>query len=291
MTAHCITLGADPEFFLRDSRTGAVVPAVGLIGGTKGQPLQIPGARPGFTMQEDNVMVEFNIPPVEDEYGFTDAIQHALACLDAYIESKTEGKLERDVRPSRLFSHRALAHPQAMTFGCSPDFNAYNGGMAFETVNPRALEEPDGAWRFSGGHIHVGYTNYLPYSVPPFVVAHFLDLFLGTPMMKWEQLQGKRGELYGLPGRFRPTSYGLEYRSLSNMWVHDLNIAQLAASRVAHTMAFIKECTEDQLATLYGQIPWPSLRAALTSYSSRQVGEVRGFISSSFRRHPIARYL
>lgn len=285
-----VTLGADPEFFLRDVRTGAVVPAIGLLGGTKDKPVQIPGAPSGFTMQEDNVMVEFNIPPCTDEYTFSEHVRTALTCLDDHVYRVTDGRLERDVRPSRLFSHTSLMHSQARQFGCSPDFDAYRGGMAFEAVMPSALEEEDGAWRFAGGHVHVGYLNTIDYEVPHFVVAHFMDLFLGSQMVEYECQQGKRGELYGLPGRFRPTSYGIEYRSLSNLWVHDQSISARVGACALHVFGFMREASEAEVAEVYGQVPWPSLRAALIKGDRHQITQVRSFVASNFPRNPIRRY-
>lgn len=285
-----ITLGADPEFFLRDVRTGSVVPAIGLLGGTKDKPVQIPGAPPGFTMQEDNVMVEFNIPPCTDEYTFADHIRTALNYLDEHVATVTDRRLERDIRPSRLFAHTSLMHSQARQFGCSPDFNAYRSGADFEPLLPTALEEEDGAWRFAGGHVHVGYHEVIDYDIPHFVVAHFMDLFLGASMVEYEREQGKRGELYGLPGRFRPTSYGIEYRSLSNIWVHDIGISSEVASNALNVFNFLRESSEAEVAEVYGQLPWPSLRDALIKHDQNQLGQIRAFISSNFPRNPIRRY-
>lgn len=285
------TLGADPEFFIRDTRTGQVVPVCGLLGGTKGKALPIPGLGSGFGMQEDNVMAEFNIPPCLDEYSFGESIHAALRGIDRHLAGTYGGQYERDVRASRFFSTAQLEHPQAKVFGCSPDFNAYTGGMAFEGLDPSLLEEPGGAWRFAGGHVHVGYIDVVPYSIPPFVVAHFLDLFLGANMVQYEREQGKRKELYGLPGRFRPTPYGVEYRSLSNLWVHDIHLCQTVAAHAVNAVAFLSESPQDAVGELYGQVPWPSLRDALIEGNADQVAAIHRFINNTFPRHPIKRYI
>lgn len=290
MSQQHITLGADPEFFLRDTRTGQVEPAIGLLGGTKDKPVQIPGAPSGFTMQEDNVMVEFNIPPCQDEYSFAENIRVAVRLLDDHVTRVSDGRLERDMRASRLFAHTNLTHDQARQFGCSPDFDAYRQGQPFEAVSPLALEEREGAWRFAGGHVHVGYNGVLDYDIPHFVVAHFMDLFLGSRMVSYEAQQGKRGELYGLPGRFRPTSYGIEYRSLSNLWIHDQSISAEVGMHALQAFQFLQEANEGQVAEVYGQLPWPSIRAALVAHDREQLQQVRAFISSNFQRNPIRGY-
>ena len=56
------TIGADPEILLRDSDY-LYRSVEGLIGGTKNAPVPIEGLPSGFGAQEDNVMLEFNIPP------------------------------------------------------------------------------------------------------------------------------------------------------------------------------------------------------------------------------------
>ena len=63
------TIGADPELFLADAR-GKFISAVGLIGGTKKEPLQVPMYETGFCVQEDNVAAEFNIPPTDNANTF-----------------------------------------------------------------------------------------------------------------------------------------------------------------------------------------------------------------------------
>ena len=53
------TIGADPEFFLMKNKK--YVSAVGMIGGSKNEPLALD--KEGFAILEDNVSVEFNIAP------------------------------------------------------------------------------------------------------------------------------------------------------------------------------------------------------------------------------------
>lgn len=233
-------------------------------------------------------MVEFNIPPTDDEHWFAEHIYTSVRALDAHIKEITDGRMERDFSPSRLFSSQMLEHPQAQVFGCSPDFDAYRGGQPFEPVDPRLLREADGsAWRFAGGHVHVGYDGVIPYPLPPHVVAHFLDLFLGIRMATYEAQQGKRAELYGLPGRYRPTPYGIEYRSLSNLWVHSRDLSATVAATALNALRFLINCPVAQVSDLYGQIPWPSLRAALVAKDTAQLNNIRGFVTTTFPRHPI----
>jgi len=54
-----ITIGGDPEFFLKNKNTGEFIPAIGLIGGTKKEPIDIsPEGKTGYALQEDGVAGE-----------------------------------------------------------------------------------------------------------------------------------------------------------------------------------------------------------------------------------------
>ena len=57
-------VGADPELFLADKTGKKILSAIGKIGGTKENPIQVEKMHKGFCYQEDNVLVEYNIPPV-----------------------------------------------------------------------------------------------------------------------------------------------------------------------------------------------------------------------------------
>ena len=75
-----ITLGCDPELFVKSLETGEIVSAEGKIGGTKREPRAISDS--GHSVQEDNVMVEFNIPPSKSSQEFVDNINHVVNYLE-----------------------------------------------------------------------------------------------------------------------------------------------------------------------------------------------------------------
>ena len=66
MLVRNITIGADPELFIIDSKTGKVVSSIGLIPGVKGEPYVGEDMPNGFGLETDNILAEFNIPPVKD---------------------------------------------------------------------------------------------------------------------------------------------------------------------------------------------------------------------------------
>ena len=72
-----ISLGADPELFLFNHDSNEVISAEGIIGGTKENPRRI-SKDEAYGLQEDNVMVEFNIPPAKTKDEFRDSINFIL---------------------------------------------------------------------------------------------------------------------------------------------------------------------------------------------------------------------
>lgn len=197
-------LGADPELFLFDIEKEEYTSAIGLIGGTKDEPIVI--SKEGFALQEDNVAVEFNIPPAKTKKEFISNIQYMLSYINTILPPNLVTKTE----PSAYFDYIQLTHPQAMEFGCSPDFNAWTFAE-----NPK----PEGSatnLRTCGGHIHVGYDN--PNIDISAKIIKALDIFVGIPLALLEP-SNPRKELYGSYGACRFKSYGVEYRTPSNYWL------------------------------------------------------------------------
>lgn len=275
MAGKAVTIGADPEFFVMDSRTNNIVPIVGMLGGTKEAPLPVPGALKGFAIQEDNVMAEYNIPPTTDAYQFAEYVtlgrQYALTAA-----RKANPHLTTYQGCGHLFPSKHLQTPQAQMFGCSPDFDAYAQGRALPRIQPVELEANGGAWRFAGGHVHIGYDaetfGWLP---PPFVVAAFCDVFLSIPMIAHEyDCQGERRKWYGTAGRFRPTAHGIEYRTLGNSWTMRDSYCVNVAYGVTNLAAEFKK-GEARIRQLYNDLPWVDIRRTINTEDYNTASELR----------------
>jgi hypothetical protein len=202
-----ITIGADPEFFLEQN--GNLKSAIGRIGGVKEAPR--PLGRDGFAVQEDNVAVEFNIPPAITMESFIESIEWSMKRISEEVSvfGYKPSKLA-----SALFPPAELSDPRALQFGCDPDFNAWHGGR--RNPKPRAKSE---RLRSCGGHVHVGYPSDTP--IDRLRLIQLMDLYLGVPSVIMDADQGRR-ELYGKAGAYREQPYGVEYRTLSNFWLHDI---------------------------------------------------------------------
>lgn len=212
-----LMVGADVEMFLRNLKTGAPVPCVGIVGGTKDHPLPLPGMEPGFARQEDNVLLEFNVPPAITADEFSSNFQRALSSISTLLSPKG---LEFLITPSMRFSPDLLTSKQAMTFGCEPDFNVWE-----RRVNDSPAECPETkTLRTAGGHIHISFL--IEDKIPKFPedieviesVIMALDIFLGLPFTSIDQDTDRR-KMYGKAGAFRVKPYGIEYRTLSNVWI------------------------------------------------------------------------
>lgn len=195
-----VTIGADPEVFLRNGAT--IVSAIGHVGGSKDAPVPVQcGA-----VQEDNVLAEFNIDPAASEDQFVTNIKTVM------------GQLRERVQPfdiEVISSHRFTKHElmrsgrKALLFGCDPDFNAYTGA---KNVPPSART----GLRTAGGHVHVGYSGHSEQRNRE--IAINMDLLLGVPSVLLDSDTDRRS-MYGKAGCLRHKPYGMEYRSLSNFWL------------------------------------------------------------------------
>jgi hypothetical protein len=221
-------LGCDPELFLSD-REGNLKASCGLIGGTKEAPQPLPMLGEGFAVQEDNVAMEFNIPPAATMREFVDSITRTIKVLGDGINDTLGFHI--DVRSCASFPEEELQHEQARVFGCDPDFNAWTGEK-----NPKP-EAADKNLRSCGGHVHVGFENG---QVDKKRLIKCMDLTLGVPATIMDAKGAERRRLYGKRGAYRDKPYGVEYRVLSNFWVHHPKLIEWTWKQTAEAIAFAK---------------------------------------------------
>jgi len=205
------TIGADPEMFLKDN--GLLVSSVGIIEGTKDEPLFL---KDGVFVMKDNVAIEFGMPPAESEDEWLDKL------MDAY--DQLEGHLPEHLRlscvASAQFPETELQTPEACEFGCDPDYNAWTKEV---NVPPKAKQTN---FRSCGGHIHVGFvegtkSEFLLKRMGKINTIRMMDANHGIASIVLDDTpeSKERRKLYGKAGCYRETSYGVEYRTLSNFWL------------------------------------------------------------------------
>lgn len=196
-------LGADPEVFLCTLK-GKYISVINRVGGTKENPLQIKNLAPGFTVQEDNVALEFGIPPAENKKQFVSNIRAVIEASLPLV--KTSVPLKFSHLSCVVFPKRELKHPAANIFGCEPDFNAWT-----KEENPRPIPLSPFI-RSAGGHVHMETVEN------PISIVKAMDLLIAVPAVLIDN-GIKRKHLYGKAGAFRYKPYGVEYRTPSNFWI------------------------------------------------------------------------
>lgn len=203
-----ITIGADPELFVTN-KEGQFRSAHGLIPGTKANPHKVENG----AVQVDGMALEFNIDAVSTEDDFVRNITSVMGQMQAMVPDYNFA-----IVPSCRFNgnHFRAQPEEAKELGCEPDYSAYT-----LKANPR----PDNktTMRTASGHVHIGFCD----GADPLSDEHMircatlvkqLDVYLGLPSLAFDK-DTKRREMYGAAGAFRPKSYGLEYRVLSNAWL------------------------------------------------------------------------
>ena len=205
-----IKIGCDPEVFVRNPNSKQFVSAHNLIPGTKKEPYPVNyGA-----VQVDGMALEFNIDPATTEDEFVRNVTNVYHELGRMVPG-----YELVPVPTAQFTKRIFdeSPPEALELGCEPDFNAYTGRA---NIRPNAENV---AFRTASGHVHIGWTENADIADPAHLadchtVVKALDVTLGGPSTLYDKDQ-KRRQLYGAAGAFRPKSYGVEYRVLSNVWL------------------------------------------------------------------------
>lgn len=201
------TLGADPEVFM--GKDGQFVSAHDAVPGNKLKPYPVEKG----AVQVDGMALEFNIDPASSYEQFQqnlDVVQQQLKGMigDNEFLDSCSVHFEEDFLDT--------VPPENLVLGCEADFNGYT---LSETPKPneKALT------RTAGGHVHIGGFN----CNDPFNENHFnhcarlariLDETLGVYSVLWDKDDDRRS-MYGQAGCFRPKTYGMEYRTLSNSWI------------------------------------------------------------------------
>jgi hypothetical protein len=261
-----ILVGCDPEIFVKQN--GVFLSAHNLIKGDKKNPQKVPyGA-----VQVDGMALEFNIDPAHSEEEFVLNVQQVFATIKAMVPT-----YEVVATPVADFSLEYLsAQPkEALELGCDPDFNAWNS-----LANPR----PDGdlPMRTASGHVHIGWADGKSILDASHLndcelVARQCDFYLGLPSLIYDS-NTRRRTMYGKAGAYRPKSYGVEYRTLSNAW---LNSKELMAWVYRATQKAVTSVMEGNiLSEKYGDIQDiinnSDVKAAMSIIKSEKLEICRG---------------
>ena len=216
------TIGCDPEIFLVDQQQ-KYKSVIGLLGANKWHPK--PLTTVGHAVLEDNVAVEFNIPPCATSDDFLREIRFTMGKIKELLPAD----LEYSTASAVSFPESELNCEQAWVFGCDPDYDAWK-----MEENPKPCAD-DRNLRSCGGHIHVGSDLAVAH---PVEVVRAMDLFLGVGSVNLDSGVLRR-KLYGKAGAFRIKDYGVEYRTLSNFWIFSDELVKWAYEGTKKALEFV----------------------------------------------------
>lgn len=214
------TIGCDPEVFV--TKNGKPFSAYGILQGTKEEPFKTDGG----AYQVDGMAAEFNTDPVglRNRHNYkTESFpfwNNLIIKQIKQIRDALPSNCNLRITPTMEFGKEFLdKQPDAAKeLGCDPDYSAYT-----LKANPR----PDGekTFRTGAGHIHIGWGADIPVENEDHmkICADFiktLDYTVGMYMTIVDR-DPLRRDLYGKAGAFRPKSYGVEYRTPSNVWIQN----------------------------------------------------------------------
>ena len=215
-----VWFGTDPELFLQNS-AGQIVGSEAAVP-KSGQAVDPRSPASWGSVVRDGVQVELHPQPSHCRQALSLNIAQCLRTLNNLALPKQLTVSFRPVVEMDPAIFEGL-HEDSKQLGCAPSLNAYD-----VTANIYV----DGAsylTRSAGGHIHLGLLNL------PYVYQHrerlpqLLDILVGNTAVLFDRdpSAAKRREVYGRAGEYRLPAHGLEYRTLSNFWMHSIPLFSL----------------------------------------------------------------
>lgn len=236
-----ICIASDPELLGFDIQSGRIGSFAGRLDADKWNKKTVSN---DIRLQEDNVLIEYDINPHVTIEGFSDNLLRGLsACYDA---AKPLGMSIAEGVCSHVFSDTELRsfHESAFEFGCEPDYNALTGAR---NPKPRSLEL---GLRTCGGHIHIGYNEVIDVDDEnQKILGVMCDYFLGLPSLLLDNDDRRRG-LYGKAGACRFKKYGIEYRTLSNFWIFQPRLHQWVFDQIHKAFDSMKSGSYEVLVSI-----------------------------------------
>jgi hypothetical protein len=252
------SFGSDPEFMIKDI-DGNYVSAIGVVPGHKKDKVNLGNGHYAFY---DNVLVEVNIRP---SFSRDEAIKNFQDCFKRL--ARLVGDLRLVPQASQMYPLSECQHPDALVFGCDPEFSLYKTDFRgrFVRLQPPTCS-PGNPFRSGGGHVHVGSDLALPYgSGKPVQCLRMLDLFLGATsvLIDHDPTSKARRKLYGGAGTHRfKVEYGVEYRAMSNFWLASPDLVALIYDLTNLAIKLVDCGKADQV---WGKINPDELRDSINS--------------------------
>lgn len=226
-----LTFGSDPEVFASYIKGGKefVEPAIifRLEKGVKATKIKSPHPifinKGDLKIIEDGVAFEFTLPPSNNGKNLYTSISRCIEMTGEIVNKFGYNISNKPVinfdcdRFNNNYGHEII---MSMIFGCDPDRDAIE-----EFYFPNLIDARFHPYRYGGGHFHIGSMNdniaeFIKQYYQPFI--KLLAILVGNLVIAnspYPELEKKRAEIYGRPGRFRIQKWGIEYRTPSNSWI------------------------------------------------------------------------
>lgn len=225
-------IGCDPELFVKDKKTGKFTRASRFFEGTKKQPALL---TLNSDVQVDGMAVEINPLPTISPHTFANRVRESVRALNKV----TPPRYFVVPQPTVEFTDEEWenATKEEKRLGCDPDYNAWT-----HTLN----EAPDAGvgFRTGAGHVTMGWGMGFDIDEDFIHVcaafARTQDALNGVASLLYDQ-DTKRRTLYGKAGAFRPKSFGVEYRTLSNKWVKSKRLAKYVADKSFQAASYLMD--------------------------------------------------
>ena len=239
-----LTFGSDPEFFYTEN--GGIIPPVFLLGEGRriiwkdNFPYRVYEETDEIAVTSDGAAFELVVSPKEDWEELFDTIQKGIQMTDSLVNHE-KAKL-RIIPAARIFKKYLV--DETLITGCRPDYDALLSDWF-------AKEVMEGSpYRYAGAHLHIGFQEddmrqYVHDNIVPLV--QLLGIFVGIPALinsdelKLEALRLKK---YGKPAKYRIPEHGVEYRSTSNNWIKNKDLAATLFENVEKVVEIFKNPEE-----------------------------------------------
>ncbi len=251
MSDRTLVIGGDPEFFAGYKKDGKlyVLPPVWFrvygnfpVKPDEKHPVFIDAMdKYGVLVMEDGAAFEETVKPSLNWEELFERIQIGKELLAKHVLSNFPNDCEQEV-----FTHPTIRYEvdrwvqekrefqNCNRFGCDQDYDAGNNNAPGKVVN--ALKHPE---RYGGGHYHLSGRESI--KLDPIAAIHCQMISGGLASIAFSNnlaLNKRRTFLYGKPEKYRPqeykklfegiphTDFGVEYRTVSNEWTSNFEMAQ-----------------------------------------------------------------
>ena len=218
-----VSFGCDPEVFLVN-KNGDVIGCEWVVpdDGLRANKYGASSDRPPIVVR-DGVQAELHIASTACRATFSNSLSRSIATLE-YWARRDGASISLNQVVNVKKSELSKLSDGARIVGCAPSLSIYGDP-------PPNVDGSAYPGRSAGGHIHLGYNT--PKGADKLEVAEdivaMLDVFVGNTsvLLDRDKKAAERRELYGRAGEFRLKPYGLEYRTLSNFWLHSPHLVTL----------------------------------------------------------------